>query len=70
MAWSQKILANEEILLEALCFDLIVQHPHEYLAVALGGGTRDSSHLGINGVLKPFASQRTIELTWSITNDS
>ncbi len=67
-----RILIHEAILLEALCFDLIVSHPHEYLADVFGGGVRDSALWLWQGPLaRPSIIPRGLyQLAWSIANDS
>ncbi|KAG8968614.1 hypothetical protein FRC03_006735 [Tulasnella sp. 419] len=68
--WQERILSNEEILLEALCFDLIVDHPHQHLAEAVGGGSRkQQTTFTWTGPLSDIP-KATCELAWSITNDS
>ncbi|ETS60082.1 hypothetical protein PaG_06076 [Moesziomyces aphidis] len=53
--WRDTILVNEEELLETLCFDLIVEHPHEILVKAC-------SRLGVDTWL--------VRLAWTTLNDS
>ena len=53
--WRDTILLSEETLLETLCFDLIVEHPHEILVKAC-------SRLSVDAVL--------VRLAWTILNDT
>lgn len=53
--WEEKILKFEEILLDALCFDLVVDQAHGFLCDAL-------DELSVTGY--------QAELAWSITSDS
>jgi hypothetical protein len=55
LEWEEKILKLEEILLDALCFDLVVDHAHGFLCDALD----ELSATGFQA-----------ELAWSITSDS
>lgn len=70
--WQDRIQSYEAILLEALCFDLIISHPHEYLAEAFGGGIRDSGYWNWGGQLAHNAmiSRGLYQLAWSVANDS
>ncbi|SPO26372.1 related to C-type cyclin [Ustilago trichophora] len=52
--WRDIILLSEETLLETLCFDLIVEHPHEILVKAC-------SRLSVDTPL--------VRLAWTILND-
>ncbi|SNX85042.1 related to C-type cyclin [Melanopsichium pennsylvanicum] len=52
--WRDIILLSEETLLETLCFDLIVEHPHEILVKAC-------SRLSVDAIL--------MRLAWTILND-
>lgn len=52
--WRDIILVSEEVLLETLCFDLIVQHPHEILVKAC-------FRLGV--------PEEVVRLAWSTLND-
>ncbi|KAG8908501.1 hypothetical protein FRB99_005860 [Tulasnella sp. 403] len=69
--WMSRILYHETILLEALCFDLIVPHPHEYLAEVFGG-SRDALHWYWTGPLvnKDMIPQGLYQLAWAVANDS
>ncbi|SJX63429.1 related to C-type cyclin [Sporisorium reilianum f. sp. reilianum] len=53
--WRDIILVSEETVLETLCFDLIVEHPHEILVKAC-------SRLNVDAPL--------VRLAWTILNDS
>lgn len=53
--WAEIILQNEETLLETLCFDLIIEHPHEILVKAC-------HRLSVD---KPV-----LQLAWAIINDT
>ncbi|CCF51893.1 hypothetical protein NDA11_004095 [Ustilago hordei] len=53
--WRDIVLLSEETLLETLCFDLIVEHPHEILVKAC-------SRLTVDAWL--------VRLGWTILNDS
>ncbi|PWZ00141.1 cyclin-like protein [Testicularia cyperi] len=52
--WRDIILVFEEVLLESLCFDLIVEHPHEILVKAC-------FRLGVKN--------EVVRLAWTILND-
>lgn len=67
-----RILNYENRLLEALCFDIAVSHPHEYLADAFGGGIRDASRWYWRGLLanKDMVERGLYQLAWSVANDS
>ncbi|CAG7849454.1 Cyclin pch1 AltName: Full=Pombe cyclin C homolog 1 [Serendipita indica DSM 11827] len=54
--WEQAILANEEVLLEVLCFDFDVRHAHAQLADLVGGPSK----------LDP----KLISCLWSVAHDS
>ncbi|KAG9019487.1 hypothetical protein FRB90_001559 [Tulasnella sp. 427] len=70
--WMDRILNYENRLLEALCFDIAVSHPHEYLAEAFGGGIRDASRWYWRGSLanKDMVDRGLYQLAWSVANDS
>lgn len=70
--WATRILAHENLLLDAICFDLIVPQPHEFLAEALSGGVRDSAKWQWKGPLadKDMFDRGVYQLAWSIANDS
>ncbi|KIO34806.1 hypothetical protein M407DRAFT_90235 [Tulasnella calospora MUT 4182] len=70
--WMDRILNYENRLLEALCFDIAVSHPHEYLADAFGGGVRDASRWYWRGPLanKDMVDRGLYQLAWSVANDS
>lgn len=70
--WMDRILNYENRLLEALCFDIAVSHPHEYLADAFGGGIRDASRWYWRGPLanKDMVDRGLYQLAWSVANDS
>ncbi|KZT33020.1 cyclin-like protein [Sistotremastrum suecicum HHB10207 ss-3] len=63
--WQTKILANEETLLEALCFDFFVQHPHALLSDLFERLHKDCDPKDLNE--KHFTLQ---DYAWSIANDS
>ncbi|PWN48018.1 cyclin-like protein [Violaceomyces palustris] len=52
--WRDCILLNEEALLETLCFDLVIEHPHEILV-------RSCQELGVD--------RSITRLAWTILND-
>lgn len=52
--WMRTITAYEELLLETLCFDLTVEHPHHFLLI--GAEALD-------------AADTTLGWAWSIVND-
>ncbi|KAG9039209.1 hypothetical protein FRB95_011794 [Tulasnella sp. JGI-2019a] len=70
--WQDRIQTFEPIVLEALCFDLSVSHPHEYLAEAFSGGTRDAHTWEWKGRLANFSMipRGLYQLAWSVVNDS
>lgn len=53
--WQKNILATEEVLLDALCFDFIVDHPQAELV----------------DLLTAFQARETLEqYAWTLVNDS
>jgi hypothetical protein len=54
-AWTKTIAAYEEHLLETLCFDLTVEHPHNIL---------------LSAAETLQAADYLISFTWSVLNDT
>ncbi|KAL1921253.1 uncharacterized protein VTP21DRAFT_10969 [Calcarisporiella thermophila] len=55
LRWRDVILYNEEVLLEALCFDLFLEHPYPFLL-------KMSKHLKV--------SPELVQVAWGFLNDS
>jgi len=54
-AWTKTIAAYEELLLETLCFDLTIVHPHNIL---------------LSAAETLQASEHLLSYTWSVLNDT
>lgn len=54
-AWTKTIMAYEELLLETLCFDLTVEHPHNIL---------------LSAAETLQATDHLISYTWSVLSDT
>ena len=63
--WEQLVLTYEEVLLEVLCFDFDILHPHAFVADIL------RAYEAENPELSPAAlDPALIECVWSVAHDS
>ncbi|KAF9217555.1 hypothetical protein BGZ59_003277 [Podila verticillata] len=58
--WKDTIVHTEEVLLEALCFELTVEHPYHYLLTLFENHFTKDQHLG----------RKLKQVAWAFLNDS
>lgn len=63
--WEQLVLTYEEVLLEVLCFDFDIIHPHAFVADIIRAYEVENPELNAAGL-----DTALIECVWSVTHDT